>query len=238
MKKILQTLLTLLIVFILLFALSSVVCADDGISSEEIRENGITWLKETSYGTETWYGIESDPGVFEPGSRFWIKWIDRESDPEAWRNAYDRMDDENKRAVGENTVLLTFGVTAPNGNEYSGLENPVKLYIQLGDDWDASDVQALFVDPGEDEPAEASFRHLLTAGERSPEGYSEYLTVTLRHVGGTLLVGELDAAGDLRPGSTISDAAFPLSWLIVAAVAVLAAFLTVFFVMRKKKTNG
>lgn len=242
MKKTLQTLLSLLTVFILLFALSSALCAGDGALSVEIGEDGIAWLKESSDGTETWYGIESEPGMFAPGSRFWIKWIDRGSDPEAWQEVYHQLDEEYKKTLGENVTLFTAGVTDPDGIEYTRLNKPVNLYIQLGDDWDTSDVEALFADSGDDERVESFVTPLLMAGTGSPAGSSNYVTVTLRHFGGTLLVGEFEAdipGDDLGLGSSISDASFPSPWLIVTVVAVLAAaFFVVFFLVRKKKKSA
>ena len=84
---------------------------------------------------------EAGNPVFEPGSRFWVRWLSK-SDPD-WNTYYNQIDDKFKADVdsGKLYVFLT-GITAPDGTEYKNFGTVANLYIQLGEDWSVDDFVA------------------------------------------------------------------------------------------------
>ena len=122
------------------------------ITKQNMDANGLLWLKEKSGDTSAWYGIDNSDGVFEPGSRFWVKWLNNEEDMQAFKTYYDQLDDEVKNKIKDDLLwIFTIGVTDPDGNEYTDLSQPVNCYVELGDDWDSGDVEAVYISDKTDE---------------------------------------------------------------------------------------
>lgn len=126
----------------------------NGTTSAEVDKYGVIWLKEESDGTSAWYGLDNSQGIFKRGSKFWVRWLNKEKDKKEYDKYYEKLDEEHKRRaeVDKLWVFLT-GVTDPDGNEYTNLDLDVRVpyYIQLGEDWDEGDVNALFISENEDE---------------------------------------------------------------------------------------
>ena len=102
----------------------------NGTTSVEVTENGMIWLKEESGGTSAWYGIDNSAGVFEIGSRFWVRWLNRDSDPVEFANLWEQIDDEHKNSIdGDNAWLFEIGVTSPDGTAYTNLSQQVPVYV-------------------------------------------------------------------------------------------------------------
>ena len=132
----------------------------NGTTSIEITgTDGIYWLKETSFDvdlgrdTSTWYGIDNSSGIFEKGSRFSIRWINRAQNREEW----DKLNGYNDNRVTQDMPdhkkwIFVAEVIHPDGiKKYEKLEHSVPLYVQLGDDWDEGDVEAYFLSESKDE---------------------------------------------------------------------------------------
>lgn len=162
--------------------------SENGTTSAIVKGRGIIWLKEESIDhydpvtgepviTSSWYGLDNSSGTFEDGSVFWVRWINSDSDPEEWKKYYDMLDDEHKKWV-ENNKLWIFltGVTGPDGKEYHILNANIPYYIQLGEDWDKNDIQALFISNNADEPIEYSYVDV-----EFPEGKGEFAKLILKH---------------------------------------------------------
>jgi len=162
----------------------------DGMTSAEVTGNEIIWLKEESDGTSTWYGLDNRAGVFAKGSKFWVKWLSKENDKEEYDRYFAILDESHKRQA-ENNKLWIFltGVTMPDGKtEYGKLNKNVPYYIQLGDDWDEDDIQAVFIDTTEDERVEDI--KFMSPDEKSdpeiesidfPETSGSYVRLMLKH---------------------------------------------------------
>lgn len=150
----------------------------DGTTSAEVTENGMIWLKEKSNDTSAWYGIDNSEGIFEIGSRFWVKWLSKEQDSEEWQKHYDALDEEYKKAVdsGKIWIFLT-GVTSPDGVEYTDFTKDLPYYIELGQDWDKEDIKAVFVNSGSDEIVDVSYIN----DANYPGKNKELAVLTLKH---------------------------------------------------------
>jgi len=154
----------------------------DGKTSVEITKNGPIWLQETSDRSSAWYRLDNSKGVFEIGSRFWVRWLSS-SDPE-WKEYFDKLDDEHKALANSGKLwIFLVGVTAPDGTEYTNFRESVSLSIQLGTDWEEqdfeglSDTYAVFIADGSDEKLKVDFEYMT-----SPDGKrSRYAIVTLKH---------------------------------------------------------
>ena len=137
--------------------------ADNGRTSAVVKDDGITWLKEESYGSSAWYGIDNSQGLIESGSFFWVMWLDAENDADIYQYYFNLLDD-TPEAQNYTQRLFLHGVVNPNGTEESGFANSVPMYIQLGDDWDEDDIKNTFFGSS-DSPVEISYREM-----ECPEG--------------------------------------------------------------------
>ena len=148
----------------------------DGTTSTEVVKKDVTWVKEESDGTSAWYGVDNSEGEFELGSRFWVRWLNK--DKEEWEYYYNNLDEKHKNAVDSGRLwIFLAGVTAPNGQEYKEFNKEVKFYIQLGEDWDKEDINAVFISSGEDEILDVSYVDDIS----SPAGTQEFARLTLKH---------------------------------------------------------
>ena len=151
---------------------------ESGRTSAEITGNEMVWIKETSDGTSAWYAIDNSNGIFKQGSRFWVKWLSPENNKEEFEKYYNILDEKHKKQV-ENNKLWIFltGVTDPDGNEYTNLnEKIVNYYIQIGEDWDKRDIKAIFIDEYSDSVLEVSYENL-----KFPEGDAEFAKLSMNH---------------------------------------------------------
>ncbi len=132
--------------------------ADNGRTSAVVQDNGITWLKEESDGTSAWYGIDNSQGLIEPGTIFWVKWLDAENDADIYHYYFDALDDTLKQQNITQRLFL-YGIVNPEGTEESGFVNSVPMYIQLGEDWAEEDIKNTFTNDS-DNPTEISFKEM------------------------------------------------------------------------------
>lgn len=153
---------------------------DEGTTSARITKGKNIWLKESSDGESTWYGLDNTNSVFTEGSRFWVRWLGREDDKEEWNKYYEQLDDEYKKKVEDNKLwIFLCGVTDPDGNEYTTLATSTNLYVQLGSDWDKDDIQAVFISQAIDEPVESI--EYISDFKNSPTGTGDYAKLKLKH---------------------------------------------------------
>ena len=128
-----------------------------GETSTILSKNGTSLLREESHGTAAWYGFDNSEGALPEGSVVSVKWYGKEDagyseklekatkgiqslgifaeDDKVWvfeLNAYKKVTDDNG-AVNYEKVSDFGGKT-------------LKVYIELGDDWDISDVNAIYMD--------------------------------------------------------------------------------------------
>ena len=143
------------------------------ISPENTDENGKIWLKEESDGSSAWYGIDNSEGVFQEGSRFHVQWLNEKENPDAFKNIDEKIREE---IDNNNGWLFEVGVTAPDGTEYKQLGQPIDFYVQIGDDWDKEDLEAFYIQQGEDESVPVRYDI-----ENYPEGSYEFGILTLSH---------------------------------------------------------
>ena len=151
----------------------------EGMTSVEVTENGIIWLREESYdsnlgrNTAAWYGLDNTSGIFKKGSRFYVQWLNENDHPEAFAN----IDSNTKAEVeDDNGWLFKVGVIAPDGTRYEKLDEKVDLYVQIGDDWDRDDLAAFYISQGEDENIPVRYET-----SDYPEGEDEFGIMTLSH---------------------------------------------------------
>lgn len=117
-----------------------------GKTSAEVNKKAVIWVKEESEGKSSWYGLDNSGGFFEEGSRFWVKWLSEQSDPEEYQKYFDRLDDLYKKQCDEGNIrLFLIGVTKPDGTEYTNLPVKIPFYIQLDDDWHENNIHTFIV---------------------------------------------------------------------------------------------
>ncbi len=225
----------------------------DGTTSTEVVKKDVTWVKEESDGTSAWYGVDNSEGEFELGSRFWVRWLNKEKDKEEWEYYYNNLDEKHKNAVDSGRLwIFLAGVTAPNGQEYKEFNKEVKFYIQLGEDWDKEDINSVFISSGEDEIVDVSYADSMSC----PEGKKEFAILTLKHFSPYAVYDNLtdeERAALMESGNrneansdndnvmyrvwglfTTGDTATPLI-LTGLAVLVIASGATLIFLKKKRK---
>ncbi len=139
---------------------------DEGTTSVEIKDRGITWLKEEfkegSIDKSVWFGLDNALGIFRIGSRFSV----------ALHNDLKDVDDINK-IEDDNYHRFDVHVTDPDGVRYEDLstyfknleipdeiapevleaakKKAVVLYVQYEDDWDSEELVSACTVVGADE---------------------------------------------------------------------------------------
>lgn len=156
-----------------------------GETSVEITGDDIFWLREESTDVYTgktsyaWYGINNKEGIFKKRSRFYVQWISRKENPEEYMDLFVKFDMRTmlKKGWEESGYIFKVGVIGPNGQKYENLDTPVKVYVQLGDDWDKSNLKAYWIGSGQGDDENVE---VIALKRKSPEAGS-YGRMTLYH---------------------------------------------------------
>ena len=201
----------------------------------------ITWIKERSGNAETWYGLQDSERVFTEESTFWVKWINKDGDPEEWEKYYDMLDEEHKKIANSNMHIFMCGVTAPDGTEYVDFNGKsVKLYVQLGGDWDKEKIQAVFLKKnsnGEyDEAVTVEFKDDM----KGPDGkVSDYAILTLKHFSPYAVFDSIEEPQDVIEGEVDEDfvATGDNALTIVTVLLLLMAVAGLLMFILKKQKN-
>ena len=201
------------------------------ISAENADSNGIIWLREESEGTAAWYGIDNSAGTFESGSRFYVQWLNTADHPETFAD----IDEEIRQQVEENRGwLFRIGVIAPDGTRYTTLSNPVKVYVQIGDDWDKDDLRAYYIQQGADENVEVTYVENLPY----PEATGEFGVMTLNHFSPYFIYdADTEAAQSALKSAKTGDELTYTTISGLGLIMTLALGLMLNSRMHKKKSN-
>jgi len=144
---------------------------------KEIDDNKIIWLKEEANGVSHYFGIDNSEGVFERGSYFRVRIIDKELNNEEWLNYYNNIDEEIAQIIDEDKLLVfEISVTNASGEEYKALEKEVKVYVQHLDNWVEKDIKAIFINANADEKVLTEITEL-----DYDEGKDKFTALTINH---------------------------------------------------------
>ena len=109
---------------------------ENGTTSAEVRD-GIVAVKETVDDKSAWFVIDNSEGVFEEGSRFYVKWLLRKNSTKEFDEYFVGIDKKYADTMNhEKVCMFIAGVTHPDGTEYTTFDSPIKFYVQLGSDWE------------------------------------------------------------------------------------------------------
>lgn len=168
------------------------------ISEENLSANDVLWLREESYDTSAWYGIDLSTGAFalDKGLRFYVRWLN--PDDADYAEIYAQLDDAQKaRVEDDNGWIFLIGIEDPDGNKVQPAQ-PVSVYVQIGDDWDVDDLNAYYITSGGDENVPVDYLML-----DYPEGADTFGIMTLSHFSPYFIFDELTdeekAALELKP---------------------------------------
>lgn len=143
-----------------------------GTAVAEVTGDDVIWLKEESNGQIFWFGIDNSNGVFTKGSQFWVKIISKDIDNEEWLQYYNNID---KQLKNDNLLIFLIGVTNPNQEEYTMLNEQVEVYVQHPDDW-LEEIQAICINEENDESVYSEIVEL-----DYPSGKTKFTTLNLNH---------------------------------------------------------
>ena len=201
---------------------ASSIVEKDGRVSSVIPDNSVIWIYEKSYDEGTWYGLDNRNGIFQPGSKFWVKEIDKNMDAMEFDENNAKFSSLNRLDINNSGKVLLFGVVDPDGNECIIPKERLNLYVQLGDDWDSSDIKALMAGGGKDEQLQLENVQL-----ECPEGEGRFARLTLYHFGEPLMMFE-----EKPLTASVSSGG---SGAIIASVAAAIVIAVVAIVLIKKK---
>jgi|GEM_PF-1520570 len=139
---------------------------NEGATTTEIDGEGEFWLNyvDPENGEKFWVGLNNSEGAFEDGSTFWMNVV--EEGTNAYERYYAQVDKDVKEKIdGEKSVMFVAGVTKADGTEYGALGQPVELYVQIGEDWDINDTEAVFIGLEEDEELRTEFVEKVVPGD-------------------------------------------------------------------------
>jgi len=118
-----------------------------GTSSVEVIANNIIWVKEIVEGRTIWFGIDNSEGIFEVGSRFWVRIVEQEE----VQNYYNKIDKDTSENINKDKLLIfQIGVTNLKGEEYTNLTQKVNVYVQQPTMW-TNNIKAIYISEGKDE---------------------------------------------------------------------------------------
>lgn len=128
-------------------------------TSAEVTNYGMIWQQVVHNKGDKLFGIDNSEGIFEDGSRFWVRLLQKEKEPEEWGEYYEILDDKYKSTADENRLYIFItGVTYPDGvTPYEKLDKSLTYYAELGEDWD-EDITALYF--GEDDKEEITVEYI------------------------------------------------------------------------------
>ena len=147
--------------------------SESGVTSAIIEGEDIVWLREETGGQSLWYGLDNSQGALDLGARFSVEWMDEGS--KAWKNTYNQLDDRHK-AASDHEYVFDVGIMSPGNEPYTDLKQPVKLYVQLGDEWDKKNLKAAYIAGGADEDVSVETQVL-----RYPAGKDSFAVMQLEH---------------------------------------------------------
>lgn len=155
------------------------------LSSQNLDENKVLWLKEESDGQSAWFGADlSDSSLsLTKGYRFYVQWLSTEDDKFSDINALADQA-QKSRIEDDKGWFFQMGVEDQDGNKVQPTE-PLDVYVQIGDDWDEDELQAYFLSSGADEALPVDHRKLVF-----PDGNDSFGRMTLSHFSPYLIFDE------------------------------------------------
>lgn len=204
----------------------------DGSTESTISGNEMVWLRSVSGNTATWFGIDNSDGVFEEGSRLSVRWYSQKENPAEWDKIRRSMDNDSMKFENEDDLML-FDVTVikPDGEEYTIFPQSVPIYVELGDDWDDENIEARFIDEGEDE--NIRIERLFLKDPTDQKG--KFAKLTLNHFGEPMALGE--KFDDFGVGTSFMQQTSLWVSLALLEAIVIVVLLILLIAKRKKKTE-
>ena len=200
--------------------------SEDGTTSAVMPAEGICWVNCVLDGKSVWYGISNDTRTFDPGSRFWVKWIGKEENRKEYEELLNTLDQEDLRMLGNGSGILRIGVQSEDGSEYNVFSSIVMFYIQLGDFWSREDLEAQYIASGKDEDFAIIFKRM----DYPSEGL--YGIKLLKHFSEFELIGSSTS----KVASVIGDGNVWMT-ICIAEFIVLGAAIAVLAVKLKRKAS-
>ena len=126
----------------------------------------------------------------------YVQWLSPGDD--GYDEVYAQLDDAQKaRVEDDNGWIFLIGVEDPDGNKVQPA-HPVKVYVQIGDDWDVDDLNAYYITSGADETVPVDYLMI-----DYPDGTDIFGIMSLSHFSPYFIFDEFTdeekAALELKP---------------------------------------
>ena len=134
------------------------------LASGNLDGYGMLWIEESAYGIKTLLGIDLSQSAFasDQGAIACARIITEGDSDHA--EIYARLDAATKERVEDNKeILFRFAVIDKSGNTLQPT-SPVRIYLQIDEDWDTAEIKALCISDGNDEALPTEYVEKVSAG--------------------------------------------------------------------------
>lgn len=125
---------------------------DEGRTSIVLKDDGVSWLRESSDGASAWFGFDNSVGALPDGAVVSVNWYSKEDKAfnENFRKATEGID-ASAMGFSDNVCLCELNAykRTEDGLEKAdrfGSGKKMKVYIELDEDWDIDDIKAMHLD--------------------------------------------------------------------------------------------
>ena len=176
--------------------------SSNGTTSAVVNPNGMTWLKEESGGSSAWYGIDNSENIFPENSMFYVRWLSEE-DGEDYIKYYNQIDHRYIKEVesGRIYVFLVGVKNLATGEEITNFNGKeLNLLIQIGEDWDKDDIQAVFIKDNANEIIGSTYKNA-----EYPGGTGDFASLTLNHFSPYIVYDKLTEQDQNNPSNNTTN---------------------------------
>lgn len=181
----------------------------DGTTSAVVKPGDTTWVKEDSDNTYAWYGVEDVDGILPANAMLYVRWLSKEADGADFEKYYNQIDHKYITEVEKDRMyIFLVGVKYIDENgqvqefNFKNLGKKLNLLIQLGEDWDKDDIQAVFIEDNANEIIESSYKNV-----EYPSGNGDFANLTLNHFSPYVVYDKLNVKteNDAASGNNSSE---------------------------------
>ena len=194
----------------------------DRTYSAYIAGEGMTCL--FAYGAEQnfWIALDNTGTVFEEGSVISVKVQTKADNPDKFKECYEECKIPFKEDA---SCLVIVSAHKADGTEYTQLDGPVKLYVQLPDAWERDQVQVCYLD-------DSNIDSAMYVDFIPPDG-SEAVACQFEISGldSTIVMGEKTEDGQVDGGLTLST---PVKTMLIAVACIVGVSLIIGFAVKSR----
>ena len=122
------------------------------------EDDSILWLREESAGKAAWYGFDNSDGALPSGSIISVHWIGKEEEMSLFTQLQDKVDSvlaqHDREVEKDRDWIFELNAYKKGGgllNNAFANDAMMKVYVEIGEDWDADDINTIWLDQNQQE---------------------------------------------------------------------------------------